>query len=202
MDHFRADSLLIGRLFETESLRYTGNNIAKLMTVFSIPGNKNESKISVLISGEDAELLSKKCSIGRWFEVKGELKNSPPPNIEVVSPIIVAARSLLPLPVCKLGLATCEIIGRLTKDPEKITKTNDFKFLRFALAVNRKEAEKPSFFNFSVFKSATSEKASSELSKGDSIFASGELAFFRAGEEQKLNYSIKLDRYIKLESIT
>lgn len=200
MDHFRADSLLIGKLVEVESLRYTANNIAKLMTVFSIPGNKEENKISVLISGDDAELLSKKSSIGQWFEIKGELKDSPPPNMAVNSPVIVAARSLVPLPASSGGLATCEVIGRLTRDPEETTKTNDFKFLRFALAVNRKESEKASFFNFSVFKPSTSEKASSELRKGDSIFASGELAFFKSGEEQKLNYSIKLDRYIKLES--
>jgi Single-strand binding protein family len=195
-EYFRADGHLIGQLVLVETLRYAVNNIATVVAQFSIPTDKGTHEVSVRFTGDFAESLSKSNPTGSWFEVKGRLQTPPKDDPEIKSPIFLSSKDASPLPDPAIGLFNCEIIGRLTKDPEEITKTNDFKFGRFSLAVNRETADKAQFFNISVFRPKLLEQVKGGLGKGKTIFAEGDLAFFKAGEAQNLNYSIKLDRYI------
>lgn len=199
-EYFRADGHLIGQLVGTETLRYAVNNIATVVAQFSIPTDKGTHEVSVRFTGDFSETLSKSNPIGSWFEVNGRLHTPQKSDPEITSPVFLLSKSASPLPVPTTGLFNCEIIGRLTKDPEEITKTNDFKFGRFSLAVNREATDNAQFFNISVFRPKLLEQVKEELGKGKTIFAEGDLAFFKAGEEQTLNYSIKLDRYITFSS--
>jgi hypothetical protein len=199
-EYFRADSHLIGQLVGFETLRFAVNNIATVVTQFYVPTDKGTHEISVRITGDFAETLSKSNAIGSWFEVKGRLHTHSKNDPEITSPVFLSSNTASPIPTPTTGLFNCEIIGRLTKDPEEVTKTNDFKFGRFSLAVNRGATDKAQFFNVSVFRPKLLEQVKEELGKGKTIFAEGDLAFFKAGEEQTLNYSIKLDRYITFSS--
>ncbi len=198
--HFKADGHLIGQVVRFETLRYAVNNIATVVAQFSVPTEKGVHEVSVRFTGDIAESLSKSEQSGSWFEVNGRLQTSSKNDPEIISPVFLSSRSATPLPKPATGLFSCEIIGRLTKAPEEITKTNDFKFGRFSLAVNRETSDNAQFFNVSVFRPKLLEQVKSELSKGITIFAEGDLAFYKAGEEQTLNYSIKLNRYITFAS--
>lgn len=196
-EYFRADGHILGQLMRIETLRFGVNNIATVVTLFSIPTDKATHEVSVRFNGDLAERLAKDNPIGSWFEVNGRLLTPLKNDSEIISPIYLSSKSATPLPTLGLGLFNCEIIGRLTKSPEEITKTNEFKFGRISLAVNRKATDNAQFFNISVFRPQLLDRVKGELDKGNTIFAEGDLAFFKAGEAQALNYSIKLDRYIK-----
>jgi len=198
--HFRADGHLIGQLVRFETLRYAVNNIPTVVAQFSMPTDKGVYEVSVRFTGDIAESLSKANPTGSWFEVNGRLQTPLINDPEIISPIHITSKSASPLPEPAIGLFNCEVIGRLTKAPEEITKTNDFKFGRFSLAVNREGADNAQFFNVSVFRPKLLEQVKRELDKGNTIFAEGDLAFFKAGEAQEINYSIKLDRYIAFAS--
>lgn len=200
LSHFRADAHLIGQLIKVDNLRYTSKNIASLITVFAVPvGRKESQEITVRFIDDAAENLSKENPVNQWFEVKGKLHSTTNKDLDIQSPVFLLSERATPLPNSSLGFVKCEIIGRLTKEPEEIEKTNDFKFGHFSLAVNRKSTDKAQFFHFSIFRPKLLEQAQNELTKGSTIFAAGDLAFYRAGKEQKLNYSIKLDRYLLFE---
>ena len=179
-------------------LRYTSSNIAVLTAVFLTSIKNNEHFIAVRISGNKAETIAKQNPIDSWFEIQGGLIDSSP-NFEgyTFAPISIDSQRVVQIPTASKGLLSCEIIGRLTKTPEKITKTNDFEFVRFSLAVNITNS-KTKFFNISVFKPKLIEEVN-QLDKGKTMFVAGELAFYKAGEEQRLSYSIKLERFIVFE---
>ena len=200
MSYFRSEALLIGKLIKTDSLRYTAKNTAVLTTVFSTSVKNEEHFILVRIVGDMAESLSRQQSLGGWFEVKGQLMDFSPELDSLAFPkISIQSNHVIPLPGASNGLVACEIIGRLTKPPEKIVKTNDFEFARFTLAVNRQDVEKASYFNISVFKPKLIQQTFDCLDKGLLVYAAGTLAFYKAGEKQTLSYSIKLEKFIELK---
>lgn len=196
---FRANAHLIGKLVSIESLRYTSNNTAMLIANFDIPNNKDCYAISVRIKGNIAEDISRTSPTGQWFELNGDLFVNNNEQAEITSPVFVSTDFLQKIPNAEVGMLSCEVIGRLTKIPEIISKTNDFEFGRFSLAVNRDLTVKAHYFNFSVFKPYLLNEVMESLRKGESIFARGDLAFFKTGQEQRLTFSIKLERYIKLQ---
>ena len=74
--------------------------------------------------------------------------------------------------------ATCQILGRLTRDPEVKETPSGMTIARLGLVVNRKKKgeEEAHFFDATAF-GKTAEIIGEHLSKGDPIFVVGELEF-------------------------
>jgi len=199
-NYFRADAQMIAKLIDKDCLRFTAENLATLICVFSVSTRSaGEVPLTVLLKGDLAERISCEDNINGWFEVKGELRNSAIPYNDYTLPgISISALSVSPLPNASKSQIYCEVIGRLTSDAEAISKTNNFNFTRFSLAVNRSQSDKAHFFDFSVFKPALMEAVDNETTKGKSIFAAGELTFYKQGGKSSPGYSIKLEKLITL----
>ena len=194
-DYFKADIELIGQLIEKDALRYTQSNVPVLITVFNVPGKNNvEQLIKVVFKGEGAEQVDKQ-PLHRFFMINGALSEEQEKEEAKRLPAIsIIAKSLVQVPEVTEGVIRCRIVGRLTKDPKLITKTNDFEFLRFSLAVNMAGKSKPLFVDFSVFKPALIAGVQSDTKKGDSVYCAGEMAFYFVGESKTPTYSVKLDK--------
>lgn len=196
MSYFRANSQLIAKLIGKDVLRFNANNMASLLTIMQIDTSAGEQSIAVVIYGQQAEDIERSATIGQYFDVQGVL-NSHSPKFEQyrLPELSVRVSSITALPNAKGTEFYCEVLGRLTAAPDRVVKNDGFEFSRFSLAVNRELTDKPSFFNFSVFKPKLIE-LSSHLNKGQTLFAAGELSFFKKGKDTAPGWAIKLERMV------
>jgi hypothetical protein len=200
MNYFRADAHLIGKMVDKDCLRFTADNLATLITIFSIQTRSGKDvQIAVLVIGDDAEKISRLDANDTWFEVKGPLRDGTPPYSEYHLPAIsIKAGSITQIPDASHSLINCEVIGRLTGDPEHIIKSNNFEFVRFTLAVNRESKGKAHYFGFSVFKPSLIERVKKDAKKGATVFSSGELTFFNQSNKPIPSSAIKLENLVHL----
>lgn len=201
MPYFRADAHMIAKMVKKDCLRYNTDNLASIMTLFSLIAKGGKVfHIAVIIFGDDAEKINRYGSGEHWFEIKGHLNDhSPQFDGYSLAKISIAAVSIVLFPAASSSLIHCEMIGRLTREPEHISKTDSYDFVRFALAVNRKNANQASYFELSVFKPALIEQVNNHAHKGQCVFASGDLTFFQKGNDSSVHASVKLAQLIMLE---
>ncbi len=201
MTYFRADTLIIAKMIDKDCLRYTADNTPTLITIFSIKSKStDEVFLAVKLTGDDAEINSKKPLIENWFEITGELIPNTPQYAEYPLPAIsVKAKTIRSLPIASSSLVYCEVVGRLTNEPEHVVKSNTYEFVRYSLAVNRPKSEKVSYFDISVFRQNLIKLVKEHTHKGQTVFSSGELAFYKQGTKKVPSYSIKLDRLVTFE---
>ena len=201
MPYFRADAQMIAQMVEKDVLRFSADNIASLKTLFCLPGKSGHHHyIVATIFGDLAEKISRLPLGDSWFEVKGRL-NDRSPDFEghSVSNISIRVESLVALPHASSTFIHCELIGRLTHDPEHVVKGDNFEFTRFSMAINRSQSDKANFFNISVFKPRLIQEVNDKIKKGQTIFLSGDLTFFDKGGDSAVHGAIKLDRFLSLE---
>jgi hypothetical protein len=130
-----------------------------------------------------------------WYEIKGQLI-SQTINYEgyELPKLLLKAVSVTSIPAMSSSLMRCEMIGRLTFEPEHISKTDSYDFVKFALAINRAESSQASFFDISVFKSNLVELVQTQVHKGQTVYAAGELSFYLKGQATSVYTSVKLDQ--------
>ncbi len=196
MSYFRANSQLIAKLIGKDVLRFNANNLASLLTIMQIETNAGAQPIAVVIYGQQAEDIERAATIGQYFDIQGVL-NSHTPKFEQyrLPDLSVRVSAITALPNAKGTEFYCEVLGRLTSAPDRVIKNDGFEFSRFSLAVNREAKDKPSFFNFSVFKPKLIETCA-QLDKGQTLFAAGELSFFKKGKDAAPGWAIKLERMV------
>jgi len=201
MGYFRADALMIGQMVEKDCLRFSADNVASLKTLFRLPGKAGHDHFIVAtLFGEQAESISRLTLDDAWFEVKGQLRDrSPEFESHSLSNIAIRVNAVNQLPHASSTMIHCELIGRLTHDPEHVVKGDAFEFSRFAIAINRLEDKKPAFFNISVFKPRLIKEVNERLKKGQAVFLSGDLTLFDKGGDSAVHGAIKLDRYLMIE---
>lgn len=202
MSYFRADAHLMAQMIDKDVLRYSVDNIASLLCVFQIPGRGDHHHyIVVMLFDELAEQISRSPLDNNWFEIKGRL-NDKTPEFKSYSfaELSIRAESVEKIPAVSRSFIQCEVIGRLTRDPEHIVKGDAFEFDRFSIAVNRKE--KASFFDVSVFKPRLIKEVDIKLTKGQPVYAAGELTLFDRGQESTVHGAIKLEKFVLLERHT
>lgn len=202
MNYFRADAQILAKIIDKDCLRFTADNLATLITIFAIQTKSGKDiHIAVIVIGDEAEKISRLDTTNTWFEVKGQLRNKTPLYDDYNLPAIsIKAESMTQIPEASRSLIYCELIGRLTSDPEHIAKPNNFEFIRFSLAVNRETTDKAHYFDFSVFKPSLIERVKNEAKKGASVYTSGELTFFNLSNKPTPSYAIKLEKLINLSS--
>jgi hypothetical protein len=199
MSYFRADAQMIAKLIAKDCLRFNAENLASLLVIMQIESSAGVQPIATVIYGDDAEELERNASLGQYYDIQGAL-NSHSPNFEEyqLPKLSVRVRSINPVPTAQGTEFYCEVLGRLTSEPDKVSKTDGFEFSRFSLAVNRSSTDKPNFFNFSVFKPKLTERMLT-LKKGQTLFAAGELSFFKKGTDGIPGWAIKLERAVSFK---
>ena len=203
MPYFRADAHLIARMEKKDCLRYDRDNVASIMALFSIQAKGGKVyHISAAIFGDNAETINRLALDNDWFEVKGQLFDHAPQFDGYSLPkISIKVESIIQIPAASSSLIQCELIGRLTREPEQINKTDSYDFVRFSMAVNRKSANQAHYFDVSVFKPQLIELVNNNVHKGQSVFASGDLTFFQKGSDSLVHGSIKLEHLLMLDRL-
>jgi len=201
MPYFRADAHMIAKMEKKDCLRYNRDNLASIITLFSITAKAGKTfYMTAVIYGDDAEMINRLELDNFWFEVKGQLFDATPAFEGYSTPkLSIKVESIIQIPAASSSLINCEIIGRLTREPEHITKTGSYDFLKFSVAVNRKSANQAHYFDVSVFKPQLIELVNNKAHKGQPVFASGELSFFQKGNDSLVHGSIKLEHLLMLE---
>lgn len=199
MGYFRADAHLMAQMVDKDVLRYSVDNIASLLTVFRLPGRGDHHHyFVVLLFDELAEKINRAEVTNAWFEIKGTLSDrSPEYKSYRFASLSIRAESAVAIPAVSKSFIQCELIGRLTRDPEHVVKGDAFEFDRFSVAVNR--SEKPNFFDVSVFKPRLIKEVDVKLTKGQPVYAAGELTLFDRGEASAVHGAIKLEKFVLLE---
>ena len=202
MSYFRANAHLIAKMINKDCLRYDKNNLASIITLCEVSYNKgNQLNLVVRVFGEQAEQINRLGNEDFWYEIKGDLNSYSPGFNEIVTPkISINARSINRIPVASSSFLHCELIGRLTREPEKIIKSESFEFARFSVAVNRENTNKTNYFDISVFKPTLIQVVSNQLNKGQTVYAAGELSFYGKASGDELFTSVKLERLLLLEN--
>jgi len=192
---------MIAKMEKKDCLRYDRDNLASIMTLFCIQAKGGKTfYISAIIFGDNAETINRLESNDFWFEVKGQLFDHAPQFDGYSLPkISIKAESIIQIPAASSSLINCELIGRLTREPEHISKTDSYDFVRFSMAVNRRSSNQAHYFDVSVFKPNLIEQVNKEVHKGQPVFASGELSFFQKGSDSLVHGSVKLDHLLMLE---
>jgi len=201
MPYFRADAHMIARMDKKDCLRYNKDNLASIITVFSIQvkGGKNFF-ITAVIYGDDAEAINRHEGDNLWFEVKGMLFDQILAFEGYNLPkLFLKVDSIIQIPAASSSLINCEVIGRLTREPEHISKTDSYDFIRFSLAVNRKSANSAHYFDVSVFRTNLIELVNNKIHKGQPVYASGELTFFQKGADSMVHVAMKLEHLLLLD---
>ena len=201
MPYFRADAHMIAKMEQKDCLRYDRNNLASIITLFSISNKAGKTfYLTAVIYGEDAEMINRLESCDLWYEVKGQLFDATPSFEGYSLPkLSIKVNSIIQIPAASSSLIQCELIGRLTREPEHISKTDSYDFVKFSMAVNRKNANQASYFDVSVFKPPLIELVNNKAHKGQPVFAAGELTFFQKGNDAAIHGSLKLDHLLLLE---
>ncbi|TQV72802.1 single-stranded DNA-binding protein [Aliikangiella marina] len=199
MSYFRADAHLMAQLVDKDVLRYSVDNIASLLCVFKLPGRSdNHHFVVVMLFDELAEKLSRADLSNNWYEIKGRLNDrSPEFKSYRFAGLSIRAVAVTAIPPVSKSFIQCELIGRLTRDPEHVVKGDDFEFDRFSIAVNRNE--KANFFDVSVFKPRLIKEVDVKLTKGQPVYAAGELTLFDRGQDSTVHGAIKLEKFVLLE---
>ena len=201
MPYFRANAHLIAQMVKKDCLRYSTDNLASIETFFVLPAKAGKSfYFAVVFLGDNAEIVSRIESDNLWYEIKGQLKDhSPKFDTFHLSNLCLFADSFIELPVASASLVQCDLIGRLTRDPEHVIKNDSFDFVRFSIAVNRKNPNLVNYFDVSVFKPKMIELVNQKAQKGQSVYVSGELTFFQKANDASVHAAIKLEQLIFLE---
>lgn len=201
MPYFRADAHMIAKMEKKDCLRYDRDNLASIVTLFSVSAKAGKTfYITAVIFGDDAEMVNRLESNDFWFEVKGQLFDTTPLfEGYALAKLSIKANSIIRVPAASSSLIQCELIGRLTREPEHISKTDSYDFVKFSMAVNRKSANQAHYFDVSVFKPKLIELVNNKAHKGQSVFVSGELTFFQKGSDAVVHGSVKLEHLLMLE---
>jgi|GEM_PF-2256211 len=201
MPYFRADAHLIAPMVKKDCLRYNTENVASIVCLFSIPAKGGKVfYISAIFYGDNAEEVNRLELDNLWLEVKGRMFDSTPEFESYSLPkLSLKVESFIQVPAMSQSVMRCELIGRLTREPEHISKTDSYDFVRFSLAVNRKTTNQANYFDISAFKPNLIELINNQVNKGQSVFAAGELTFFQKGNDSLVHASVKLEQLLLMQ---
>ena len=204
MSYFRAHAHLIAQMVQKDVLRYTADNLASLLVVFAFPAKTGDHHyLAARLIGDLAESISRTDLNNAWFEVKGILRDSSPAFESLSLPAMsISVSTITSLPPARKSVFLCDVIGRLTHDPEHVIKNENFEFCRFSVAVNPSQSEKAHYFSVSVFKSKLIQEVNHQLKKGNEVFISGEVTFYEKAIDHKVFAAIKLEQFVQFSPST
>jgi len=204
MDHFEASCTGIARLKAKEVIRYKANeNTPSLLIILDIPNRAGSHFIEAYIEGEEAERISLLSEDQEhWFFIQGNLVDNKKGFMKELTPnISIQVFSIKEISKALEGIIETTIIGRLTRAPDKAStsRSANNEFTRCSVAVNQQSENKKNvarFFDCSCFNTRTQTKLVEEFKKGDQIYLSGHLAFFKRGDDT--HASVNIQNVLKL----
>ena len=194
MSYFNANASGVVCLANVETLRFKGNdNTPFLNVVFDLCLDGVSSQIAARLKGEKAEwiyrLWQKQSGEKAWFYINAELGNAVI-NVEHdgcqnLSLNVDTIEQVMPV---ESGRLSVDILGRLTRDPERLKKDNDKMFMRLSVAVN-KPAISPAgkgpvlFFDVTAFSEWKIREISEKFHKGLGAYIVASMSFYKKGDD-------------------